>query len=66
MEATGGKGPDLILETTAHVNLGKDAEMIAHHGTIAIIGTRGPATFLPTLLTHKEANIVGVVREFGG
>ncbi len=66
MEATGGKGPDLILETMGHVNLGKDVEMIAHHGTIAVIGSRGPATIMPTLLTHKEASIVGVLREFEG
>src|SRR4051794_12471526 len=41
MNATGGKGVDVILEMAAHVNLDKDLTLLARHGRIVIIGSRG-------------------------
>ena len=40
----GGKGPDLILEMLADVNLAADMDMVAPFGRIMIIGCRGEIT----------------------
>src|SRR4026207_1536059 len=40
---TGGRGPDVILEMLANVNLQKDLGIIALRGRIVVIGNRGNA-----------------------
>ena len=34
----GGAGPDLIFENAAHINLGKDLEILAPSGCVVIVG----------------------------
>jgi len=47
LEHTSGKGPDVILEMLANVNLDKDCKLIAPHGRIAVIGSRGDISITP-------------------
>ena len=58
-EATGGNGPDLILEMLANVNLAADMEVAAKFGRIVIIGNRGEITVNPRLAMMKELDILG-------
>jgi NADPH2:quinone reductase len=52
--------PDVILEMLANVNLARDMEVIAPHGRIVVIGSRGEITVNPRLLMGKQAAIIGV------
>lgn len=63
MEATGGRGVDVVIEMLANVNLQKDLEILAPGGTVAIVGNRGNIEINPRLTMAKESSIVGV---FGG
>ena len=40
-KVTGGRGPDVILEMLANVNLDHDLTVIAPGGRIVVIGNRG-------------------------
>ena len=40
-DLTGGRGPDVILEMLANVNLETDLGVIAMRGRIVVIGNRG-------------------------
>lgn len=57
---TGGKGPDIILEMLANVNLGKDLGIIAMKGRIVVIGNRGNAEINARLAMNKDADIRGM------
>lgn len=57
---TGGKGPDLILEMLANVNLAADMEIAAKYGRIVIIGNRGDITITPRVAMMKELDIRGI------
>lgn len=59
-ELTGGKGPDVILEMLANVNLQKDLSVIAKFGKIAIIGNRGTIEINARDAMGKDADIKGV------
>ncbi|XP_067662367.1 quinone oxidoreductase-like isoform X2 [Haliotis asinina] len=61
MDATGGEGPDVILEMLANVNLEKDLSMIKLHGRIVNIGSRGPAEINARATMAKECIITGVM-----
>ncbi|XP_033643569.1 quinone oxidoreductase-like [Asterias rubens] len=61
MEATGGRGVDVVIEMLANVNLQKDLEMLAYGGTVAVVGNRGSIEINPRLTMGKEASIVGVM-----
>ena len=41
MQATGGRGVDVILEMAAHINLDKDLGLLATRGRVVVIGNRG-------------------------
>ena len=41
MNATCGRGVDVIVEMLANVNLGKDLTILADGGRVVIIGSRG-------------------------
>ena len=56
---TGGKGPDLILEMLANVNLAADMDLVAKFGRIVVIGSRGEVTINPRLAMMKELDIRG-------
>ena len=57
---TGGKGPDLILEMLANVNLAADMDLAAKYGRIIVIGNRGEITINPRVAMMKELDIRGI------
>ena len=59
-EFTGGKGPNLILEMLANVNLENDLERVAKYGRVVIIGCRGEISINPRVAMMKELDIKGI------
>jgi NADPH2:quinone reductase len=57
---TGGKGPELILEMLANVNLAADMDLAAKYGRIVVIGNRGEITINPRVAMMKELDIRGI------
>nr|XP_020516601.1 quinone oxidoreductase [Labrus bergylta] len=64
MEATEGRGIDVIVEMLANVNLSKDLQMLAHGGRVTIVGSRGPIEINPRDTMIKESSVTGVVLFF--
>jgi NADPH2:quinone reductase len=60
LELTGGRGPDVILEMLANVNLQKDLGVIAMRGRIVVIGNRGTVEVNARLAMSKDAAILGM------
>jgi NADPH:quinone reductase len=60
MQATGGRGVDIVLEMLANVNLEKDLTVIAPRGRVCVIGNRGRVEIDPRKAMSKEAAILGV------
>lgn len=58
---THGHGVNVILEMLANVNLGKDLTVLAMHGRISIIGSRGPVEINPRDAMKRDADIRGVM-----
>jgi NADPH2:quinone reductase len=61
LAATGGRGPDVILEMLANVNLEKDLKMIGPRGRIVVIGNRGRIEIDPRDAMTKESAILGFI-----
>lgn len=61
MQATGGKGVDVILEMAAHVNLDKDLTLLARYGRVVIIGSRGRIEIDPRGTMGRDASILGML-----
>ena len=59
--ATNGKGPDVILEMLANVNLARDLAMIGRGGRIVVIGNRGTIEINPRDAMAKGASIIGML-----
>lgn len=57
---TDNKGPDVIVESLANVNLATDLQMIARYGRIVIVGNRGSLEIEPRLAMIKEADVLGM------
>jgi NADPH2:quinone reductase len=57
LKATGGLGVDLILEMLANVNLGHDLKLLAPHGRVVVIGSRGDVSVSPRDLMTRRASI---------
>jgi NADPH2:quinone reductase len=57
LKATGGRGVDLILEMLANVNLGHDLKLLASHGRVIVIGSRGDVTISPRDLMTLRGSI---------
>jgi len=57
---TGGRGPDVILEMLANVNLDNDLTVIAPGGRIVIIGNRGRIEIDPRKIMTKDAAVFGM------
>jgi NADPH2:quinone reductase len=55
----GGKGPDLILEMLANVNLDHDLAIAARYGRIVVIGSRGPIQIEPRKIMARDLSIYG-------
>jgi NADPH2:quinone reductase len=59
-EITGGRGPDVILESLANVNLDHDLAAAAPGGRLVIIGNRGRIEIDPRRAMGKELSIYGM------
>ena len=59
-DLTGGRGPDVILEMLANVNLKADLDAIAMRGRIVVIGNRGTIEINPRTAMNKDAAILGM------
>ena len=57
---TSGKGPELILEMLANINLAADMDLVAKYGRIIVIGNRGEITINPRVAMMKELDIRGI------
>jgi NADPH2:quinone reductase len=57
-EITGGQGVDIILEMAAHVNLGRDLPLLALHGRVVVIGSRGPVEINPRDMMGRDACVM--------
>lgn len=57
LKATGGQSVDLILEMLANVNLGHDLKLLALHGRVVVIGSRGDVTISPRDLMTRRGSI---------
>lgn len=60
-DATNGKGPDIIIEFLANVNLQTDVEVVAKRGVIVVIGNRGDITVNPRVMMQKECDVRGMI-----
>jgi NADPH:quinone reductase len=61
MNATGGRGVDVIVELLANVNLGKDLTILAKGGRVVIIGSRGRVEIDPRDTMQRDADVRGMV-----
>jgi len=59
-DLTGGRGPDVILEMLANVNLKADLDVVAMRGRIVVIGNRGPTEINARVAMNKDAAILGM------
>jgi NADPH2:quinone reductase len=57
LKATTGRGVDLILEMLANANLGQDLKLLAPHGRVVVIGSRGDVTITPRDLMSRRGSI---------
>ncbi len=60
-ELTAGRGPDIILEALANVNLDRDLGLLAPKGRVVVIGSRGRIEIDPRQTMAKESAILGVL-----
>jgi NADPH2:quinone reductase len=61
MEATGGRGVDVILEMVGQTNLGKDLTILAPQGRVVVIGNRGRVEIDARDAMARDAEIRGMV-----
>jgi len=59
LSTTSGRGVDVIVELLANVNLEKDLTILAPHGRIAVIGSRGRIEIDPREAMSRDADIRG-------
>jgi NADPH2:quinone reductase len=59
-ELTGGRGVDVILEMLANVNLGRDLGVLAPHGRVVVVGSRGTVEIDPRDLMGRDADVRGM------
>jgi NADPH2:quinone reductase len=60
LAVTGGHGYDLILEMLANVNLGRDLGILAAHGRVSVVGSRGNAEITPRDMMGRDGAIIGM------
>lgn len=61
MKLTGNRGPDVILEMLANVNLGKDLAVLGRDGRVVVIGNRGKTEIDARDLMMRDADIRGML-----
>ena len=59
MEATAGRGVDIVVEMLANVNLPGDMKMLATNGRIIVVGNRGEVTINARELMSRRASLRG-------
>src|SRR5262245_3425027 len=57
---TGNKGVDVVLEMLANVNLDRDLDVLALHGRVVVIGSRGRVEIDPRKTMGRDAAILGM------
>ena len=57
---TGGRGPDVILEMMANINLDRDLDILAPHGRIMVIGNRGRVEIDARKMMGKDGAMLGM------
>lgn len=57
LQATGGRGVNVVLEMLANVNLGHDLKLLAPQGRAIVIGSRGDVTITPRDLMARRASV---------
>lgn len=57
LQATGGRGVNVILEMLANVNLGADLKLLAQNGRVVVIGSRGDVSINPRDLMARRGSI---------
>jgi NADPH2:quinone reductase len=60
MQATGGRGVDVIVEMLANVNLDRDLGLLAKHGRVVVVGNRGRIEINPRDAMGRDAAILGM------
>ena len=60
LKLTDSKGPQLIIEMLANVNLAEDLRVAAKHGRIVIVGSRGPVPIDPRYAMTKDLTVRGM------
>jgi NADPH2:quinone reductase len=60
LDATSGRGVDVVLEMLANVNLGKDLTILAARGRIVVIGNRGRVEIDARDAMSRDADIRGM------
>ena len=60
MRATDGRGADVIIEMAAHINLERDLTLLAKHGRVVVVGSRGAIEITPRQLMARDATILGM------
>ena len=60
MDFTQGRGVDVILEMLANVNLGKDLTVLAKHGRVVVVGSRGTVEIDARNTMSRDADIRGM------
>lgn len=55
------EGPNIIIEMLANVNLAKDLSILAVHGRVVVVGSRGSLEFSPRDVMRKDATVHGVL-----
>jgi NADPH2:quinone reductase len=59
LRATDGRGPEVIIEMLANVNLAHDLALVAPRGRVVIIGNRGALELNPRAIMAKDAIVTG-------
>jgi NADPH2:quinone reductase len=59
-DATKGKGPNLIIEMLANVNLDNDLGLVAQRGRIVVVGNRGRIEIDPRQAMSRDSAILGM------
>jgi NADPH2:quinone reductase len=60
LEATGGRGVNLIVEMAAHVNLDRDLGLLAKFGRVVVVGNRGRVEIDARQAMGRDAAILGM------
>jgi NADPH2:quinone reductase len=60
IKATGGRGVDVIVEMLANVNLERDLGLLAKHGRVIVVGSRGRVEIDARQAMSRDAEVLGM------